>query len=97
MKMVYLLNGFIRRIESFEVSDDNDERNLSKQQLLFILMIGYSISILTFTVEYFMSNLKKSKKYISIVYDKLIIRSRYCYGWIRNRANYGNVLKIFRK
>lgn len=60
MRMVYLQNGFIKKIEN-DVFEGEYQKNLSNQQLLVILTIGYSVAVIVFMIEYFMVSLMKLK------------------------------------
>lgn len=52
MQMEYISNGFVKRIKNIELNEKKDEKNLSEQQILFILSIGYFFAVLTFIIEY---------------------------------------------
>lgn len=71
MRMVNILHGFVDKIDKIEPSQENGERNLSKQQILFILLIGYSISVLVFIVEYFMIKVKNIPTINSTIFTRL--------------------------
>lgn len=59
--MEYISTGFVRKIENVELNKEKDERNLSEQQLLFVLGIGYSIATAIFVIECLMKIFKKVK------------------------------------
>lgn len=68
MRMVYFIHGFVTRLGDVQMVTDpknKDEKNLSQQQLIFILLFGYFIAAIAFTLECFVhksSNTFRKKK-----------------------------------
>lgn len=52
LRMVYYLHGFVKKIENIVINEEKD-KNLSVQQLIFILTIGYFTAVIVFLTEYY--------------------------------------------
>lgn len=68
LRMEYILRGFVRPIEGIIVNE-NEDKKLKEQHLLFILTIGYTLAFVIFMIEYSMTrvkNFKVSYEWISI-------------------------------
>lgn len=61
LRMEYLLHGFVRKIENIEINEAKD-KNLSTQQLYFILSLGYFSATIAFLKEYFDKNYNTFRK-----------------------------------
>lgn len=79
MQMVYLIHGLYKKSETIQLNEQKDEENLSNQQLLVILTIGYSAAVIIFMIEYLTESLKKR-------FSTFYVRSKRCTESIYHRA-----------
>lgn len=61
IRMEFVRQGLVERIKDVQMGETKDEKNLSKDQILFILVTGYSIATGIFLIELLIKSFRKVK------------------------------------